>query len=309
MACSTPDVPLQSRVVDDKSPICIPFIFTRLAAHRKAQAQLTDGAKPTPFIIGLNGVQGVGKTTLVRALAETLQGREGLPTLVVSIDDFYLPHADQLALAAAHPDNALVQYRGEPGTHDIPLATKFLSALCKGEPAWVPQYDKAAFSGLGDRLPESQWPAVNQPDQKPIEVVILEGWCVGFRALPDSEVEARWRGPARTLHKHTVEHLLFINDQLRQYDALTDLLNAFIHIDAEDTEYVYDWRIQQETQLRHDRGDGMTNEQVVKFVDAYYPAYELYSDGVRSGIFPDRPGCQLRLIVGKDRSVQDKIVI
>lgn len=106
---STPDVPLQSRVLDDKSPICIPFILSQLEAHKKQSLE------PRPFIIGLNGVQGVGKTTLVRALAETLQGREGLPTLVVSIDDFYLTHAEQLALAAAHPDNGLVQYRGEPG--------------------------------------------------------------------------------------------------------------------------------------------------------------------------------------------------
>jgi len=111
MACSTPDVPLQSRVVDDKSPICIPFILSQLEVHKNAHQ---NGSR-RPFIIGLNGVQGVGKTTLVRALAETLQGREGLPTLVVSVDDFYLTHADQLALAAAHPDNALVQYRGEPG--------------------------------------------------------------------------------------------------------------------------------------------------------------------------------------------------
>ena len=160
-------------------------------------------------------------------------------------------------------------------------------------------------------MPESQWPAVNQPGQRPVQVVILEGWCVGFRALPDAEVEARWRAPgARTLHLHTLEHLLFVNDRLRAYDALTDLLDAFIHVDAEDTEYVYGWRRQQESQLRHERGAGMTDEQVVKFVDAYYPAYELYSDGVRRGIFlPDRPGCQLRLIVGKDRSVQDKIVL
>ena len=107
---STPDVALPTRVVDDKSPICIPFILSQLEAHKKK-----DPHARRPFIIGLNGVQGVGKTTLVRALAETLQEREGLPTLVLSIDDFYLTHADQLALAAAHPDNALVQHRGEPG--------------------------------------------------------------------------------------------------------------------------------------------------------------------------------------------------
>ena len=59
----------------------------------------------------------------------------------------------------------------------------------------------------------------------------------------------------------------------------------------------------------------MTDEQVVKFVDGYYPAYELYSDGVREGVFKGmgrgkgKEGCQLRLVVGRDRSVQFKEVI
>ncbi len=127
---STPDAPLQSRIVDDKSPICIPFILERLAAHQREQqaavaAAAAAGGGQRPFMIGLNGVQGVGKTTLVRALAETLEEREGLPTLVVSVDDFYLAHADQVALAEAHPDNALVQYRGEPGNYSLSLSLSF----------------------------------------------------------------------------------------------------------------------------------------------------------------------------------------
>jgi D-glycerate 3-kinase len=179
----------------------------------------------------------------------------------------------------------------------------------------VPQYDKSAFSGLGDRVPESQWAPVNSvlsdPQQRRVQVVLVEGWCVGFRPLPAAEVEARWRsGSTRTLHSHKVEHLLFINEQLRAYDAaLTDRLDAFVHIDAADTAWVYGWRLQQEAGLRRETGSGMTDEQVVKFVDAYYPAYELFSDGVRRGIFPDRPGRQLQLVVGKDRSVQETIVI
>ncbi|KAK3358604.1 P-loop containing nucleoside triphosphate hydrolase protein [Lasiosphaeria ovina] len=306
---ATPDEPLLSRVVDDKSPICIPFILSRLETYKQHHHY----QPRRPFIIGLNGVQGVGKTTLVRALAETLRDREGLSTLVVSIDDFYLSHADQLALAAAHPDNALVQYRGEPGTHDMALAKSFFSALCRGEPAKVPRYDKAAFSGLGDRLPETEWTVVNTEDsaQPPVQVIIFEGWCVGFRALDDAAVEAKWKsGDTRTLHSHTLEHLLLVNSALRDYDAITDLLDVFIHVDAEDTQYVYDWRLEQEAQLRRERGTGMPDEQVVKFVDAYYPAYELFSDGVRRGIFyPDRPGCQLRLVVGRDRTVKESIVI
>jgi D-glycerate 3-kinase len=93
--------------VDDKTPLCIPFIRERLQLH---QAR----SDSRPFIVGLNGIQGAGKTTLVRALCEALEN-SGIPTLVCSIDDFYLTHEDQVALAQAHPDNALLQHRGEPG--------------------------------------------------------------------------------------------------------------------------------------------------------------------------------------------------
>ncbi|KAB5577862.1 D-glycerate 3-kinase [Coniochaeta sp. 2T2.1] len=294
----------QSRVIDDKSPLCIPFILSLLSAHQSSPASTN-----RPFIIGLNGVQGVGKTTLVKALAETLRDREGLRTQVVSIDDFYLTHADQLALAGAHPDNALVQVRGEPGTHDLELMKGFFDALLEGKPCRVPSYDKSAFDGLGDRTPESSWTPLNGPGQTPVKVVIFEGWCVGFRALDEGEVERKWRAESRTLHKHKLEHLLFVNEMLRGYDAVTDLFDAFIHIDAEDTEYVYEWRLQQERQLRAERGVGMTDEQVGRFVDAYYPAYELFSESVKRGIFPDRPGRQLRLVVGKDRGVKEHSVI
>ncbi|KAI1763658.1 P-loop containing nucleoside triphosphate hydrolase protein [Hypoxylon sp. FL1150] len=289
-------------IIDDKSPICIPFILERYKDYSASNPA-------RPFVIGLNGVQGAGKTTLVQALSLKLRDDEGLQTLVCSIDDFYLRHKDQRTLAESHPDNLLVQVRGEPGTHDMNLARDFFTALCEGQPVKVPQYDKSAFSGQGDRVPESQWETVNGPGQPKVQVVIFEGWCVGFRSLSPTDVSLKWNGPSRTLRHHTVEHLNFINDRLRDYDVITDTFDAFIHIDAQDAEWVYDWRLEQEAMLRRQRGTGMTNEQVVKFVDAYYPAYELFSDKMRNGLFTDKPKCQLRLIVGKDRKVKQTIVI
>ena len=73
-------------------------------------------------------MQGAGKTTLVSKLQEALQ-RKGLETLVCSIDDLYLTHDDQLALAKDHVDNALVQHRGEPGMYFLLLPAAVLYLL------------------------------------------------------------------------------------------------------------------------------------------------------------------------------------
>ncbi|KYK59520.1 Uridine/cytidine kinase [Drechmeria coniospora] len=285
---------------DAKRPICIAFIRECLEAHRATGSN-------KPLVIGLNGVQGVGKTTLVTALEAALEA-DGVPTLTCSIDDFYLTHEEQAALARAHADNALLQHRGAPGTHDVPLAKSVFASLISRQPTALPQYDKALFAGQGDRRPESCWKHVNRPQQPPIEAVILEGWSVGFQSMTAQAVEARWKAPSRTLHRHKLEHLLFINDALEEYDGLTDLLDAFIHIDSDQVEYVYGWRQEQEDSLRADKGDpsaGMTPEQVVRFVDGYVPSYELYTDRLRRGIFSDRPGRQLRIVVNRDRSIRD----
>ncbi|KAL7789513.1 P-loop containing nucleoside triphosphate hydrolase protein [Trichoderma ceciliae] len=308
---------------DDKSPICIPFILKRLKAHQQAAAASPASSHtgpdqpPPPLIIGLNGLQGVGKSTLVVPLAAALE-REGIPTLVCSIDDFYLTHQDQVALARQNPDNALWQVRGEPGTHDIALLKSVLSSLLHHAPTTLPLYDKALFSGQGDRLPLSSWIPVNHvqsggnPPRPPLQVIILEGWCVGFRPISPEAVAAKRRAPNRTLHRHRLEHLLAVNEKLKEYDEVTDLFDAFLHIDSEKIEYVYDWRLEQEEHLRLTRGDpsvGMTKELVVKFVDAYYPAYELYLEGLRNGLLPDKPGSQLRMMVGRDRKVKQVVEI
>ena len=91
--------------------------------------------------------------------------------------------------------------------------------------------------------------------------------------------------------------------------------------DAEDPLYVYAWRLEQEASLRCAKGDGMTDEQVTEFVNGCkssyfstikaklmwsdYPSYELYTDRLRAGVFDDKAGRQLRLVIGKDRSIRE----
>jgi len=96
---------------------------------------------------------------------------------------------------------------------------------------------------------------------------------------------------------------------------------------------VYEWRLEQEAALRASKGVGMTDQQVVNFVNGCkqsipasplkpacknlhtnrtrtdYPAYELFTDKLRSGIFECDKGRQLRLIVGKDRRVKHSQIL
>ncbi|KAL9088178.1 MAG: hypothetical protein Q9165_006305 [Trypethelium subeluteriae] len=217
-----------------------------------------------------------------------------------------------LSLSSLCSHNPLIQHRGEPGTHDLQIGTSVFSSLKDRKPTRIPAYDKSAFNGQGDRAPESTWETVNAPGTPSISVVIFEGWCVGFRALSPSALESKWSaavGEARStdyqgrLGKHELSHVGFVNERLRDYDGLTDMLDAFVHIDAEDTQFVYRWRLEQEARMREEKGSGMSDEGVVEFVNGYYPAYELYTDTLRKGIFQEQ-GRQLRLVVGQDRKVK-----
>lgn len=134
-------------------------------------------------------------------------------------------------LANSHPDNPLVQHRGQPSTHDLPLLTSTLEALKKKEPTKLPGYDKSAFSGAGDRVDGSTWEEVNKHGEPTIEVIILEGWCVGFRPLSDEELERKWTEAKRReeegkgsgqLGKLNLEDVKFVNEALKRYDRVTE---------------------------------------------------------------------------------------
>jgi len=138
----------------------------------RAQLRRTEAR---PVVVGVQGVQGCGKTTLCAAVA-----RRQPSWLALSLDDFYLdaiPH---------HPDPRLCG-RGNPGTHDLALLLDCLDRLASHDlPIDLPVYDKALRDGHGGRSANTR-----RVDRRP-EVVLLEGWCLGFRALgrADDAVDA-----------------------------------------------------------------------------------------------------------------------
>lgn len=122
------------------------------------------------------------------------------------------------------------------------LGVELFETLAQRKPnVKIPSYDKSAFSGAGDRRPEDEWETVNADGQPPVEVVIFEGWCVGFRALSDAEAERKWDaaksdyqstgdGYQGQLGKLQSQDVLFVNNKLKEYDALTDRFGAFIQM-------------------------------------------------------------------------------
>ncbi|KAI9277233.1 P-loop containing nucleoside triphosphate hydrolase protein [Phascolomyces articulosus] len=248
--------------------------------HREAYIQ--DRAKRQlpnrPFIVGVSGCQGSGKTTLCDTLAHLLSDSEkhNLSVVSFSLDDFYLSRNDQAKLAAANPDNKLLQVRGQPGSHDLQLARTTLNHLLDPEATSVaiPSYDKSCFGGLGDRRDTSEWKTVYAP----YDIILFEGWSQGFKPLPPTELKRMYREATGRMALQPLKSLEQLNRNLSRYeDDLYSFFDIFIHLSPADPEQVYNWRLQQEHHMKSTRGvDGMTDEAVRAFVDTYMPAYELY---------------------------------
>jgi D-glycerate 3-kinase len=264
-----------------------------------------------PIILGITGLQGSGKSTWASKIVELLTTEHQLHTITVSLDDFYKTHDGLIEQRDQDPKNGLYRVRGQPGTHDEQLAAKFFGGLeaYRGDGGLkIPSFDKSQFNGEGDRAPVAEWHSVpHKPD-----VVVFEGWCVGFQPLPASTVEEKHslalagKLPINTPAKHQLSHLLEVNDNLKRYcDAFMgpEHFGFFIHIDTSDLHNVYTWRLEQEHKMIAAKGSGMTDEQVKAFIDGYMPSYEIYLDTLRQGLFKDE-GRMVRVVLDKQRSVE-----
>jgi D-glycerate 3-kinase len=231
--------------------------------------------------------------------------------MTISLDDLYKKHEDLIAQRDKDPKNKLYRTRGQPGTHEELLAATFFEELrnYRGESELrIPSFDKSKFDGEGDRAPVPAWPTISR---KP-DVVVFEGWCVGFQPLSASTVEEKHQLavagelPINTPAKHQLKHLLEINNNLKRYcDTFMgpNAFDFFIHLDTSDLRNVYTWRLEQEHKMIEAKGSGMSDEQVRAFIDGYMPSYELYLDKLREGLFQER-GRMVRVELNKLRRIE-----
>ena len=219
-----------------------------------------------PLLLGINGAQGTGKSTLADFLESAVAELFGWRTAVLSIDDFYLTRAELEALG--HEVHPLFATRGVPGTHDtVMLATVIdrLRRLPAGVAVELPRFDKS----IDDRAPQAAWPSVAGP----LDLVILEGWCVGSTAQP----AAALREPVNELERDEDPEGVwrtYVNDQLsNHYEPVFTTLDALVFLAAPSFDAVFRWRFEQEQKLAASSDAGassvMNREQVARFIRYY----------------------------------------
>lgn len=221
-----------------------------------------------PLFVGINGPQGAGKTVLCSKLVDLL-AKKGIRALAISCDDFYYSCDEQCKLAAANAGNPLLEYRGLPGTHSIQLGADTLQSLADGIETRIPRYDKSLNMGQGDRL--------GYVTHLSVDIVLFEGWFLGFQQLPEDEIAAAMvDGKSRYLSQFKLDHLLQVNRFLSDYQKWTQLMDCFIQISAQDLSFIAKWRLEQENTAKVLGRDGLSNDQVLQFVARFMPMYELY---------------------------------
>jgi D-glycerate 3-kinase len=213
----------------------------------------------TPLIVGINGAQGAGKSTLCKFL-EVLLVEHNQIGVTLSLDDLYLPKAERQALARdVHP---LLATRGVPGTHSPPLGQAVIDAIRAGKGFEMPRFDKS----VDDRRPAGEL------IEGRVDVLLFEGWCLGAvpqepsaLATPVNSLEAEedadgiWRK--------------FVNQALRgDYAALFGQLDMLIMLKVPDFAAVRRNRALQEDKLRarNPGAPGLMDAAALKhFLDQY----------------------------------------
>lgn len=217
----------------------------------------------TPLFVGINGCQGSGKTTLADFLVTWFSNNTSLNTIALSIDDFYLGKVSRKQLAEdVHP---LFVTRGVPGTHDTKLMDTTITKLLAGEVGVVlPRFNKHQ----DDCVAKQDWIATTAP----IDIVILEGWCVGSEPQPLFSLSEPLNELEQLNDKEGVWRRCINSCLANEYKSIFNKIDYKVMLKAPSFSDVFTWRKEQEQKLIAKNGVGagtMTDEQLVYFISHF----------------------------------------
>jgi len=226
-------------------------------------------------VVGIQGGQGTGKTTLAEFLVAALE-KLGFNAVQFSIDDFYTSYKARITLAKKYPENPFYQIsRGMPGTHRVDHLYQVFKKLKQGKPAIIPIFNKWLQNAWGDISKKSK------NIEKKQDFVIFEGW---FNALPycsKSKISKICEKNKIHLKKNDpkLKHISVVLQQLKKYTKIWSQVDTLIALKPKSKRMHAIWRYQKEAQMKKDKGSGMTQKQTIDYVDKYLPltyaCYEL----------------------------------
>ncbi len=257
-------------------------------AQRLDRLQRALGA---PFVQGIVGGQGTGKSTLTQILQMILR-QLGHQTVGLSIDDLYLTYEQRQALQRQDPR---LVWRGPPGTHDVDLGLQVLRAIKQSGAETqieLPRFDKSLYGGQGDRTSAIRVAAPT--------IAFFEGWFVGARPvseaifdrtqtpLPDPIITAADRAFARDC-----------NQKLRLYLPLWDTLDSLIVLYPEDYRLSQQWRQAAEHDMKAQGKPGLSDAEIQEFVTYFWKALhpDLFILPLTLGTSPSRASAYSNLVI------------
>ena len=240
------------------------FSYLKLLLDMKSEVN-ADG----PLFIGISAPQGCGKTTMTDMIRAVF-AEEGKRAVALSLDDFYLTGQEQEQLGSSEKTNGkpneLLKLRGNAGTHDLNLLNNTMLELkAVKKNLRLPRYDKSLRSGKGDRAPVEEWDLVNDEQGGDVDIVLFEGWMLGFDPLPD--FSAAKNGDMDAVNRYL---------QDPGYATLNSIFDAWMVIALKDINYVFDWRLNAEKRMINSGKPGMSDDDVRDFVNRFMPAYKAY---------------------------------
>ena len=190
-----------------------------------------------PFIVGLGGGQGIGKTTITSIISIVLKKYFKLKVFKIS-------------------------------THDVSSMFSFFKrAKSKNFRALkLPKFNKA----IDDRYNKKLWHSIKK---KP-DIIIFEGWCVGARAEKNNSLKKAINSLERNSDKKLIWRK-FVNQQLKlKYKKLYTELDCMLFLKANNFRLLQQWRLKQEKKLwlknKRSRNNKIMNKKdVIKFMQTY----------------------------------------
>lgn len=219
-----------------------------------------------PNFIGIQGSQGSGKSTCAEFMRILMTHQFDKKIVVMSIDDFYLTKAERVEMSKTqHP---LFITRGVPGTHNIAMIESIFSSARAGQDFEVPVFDKS----IDDRAPQSCWQRITEK----IDVIVLEGWCVGITP----ELDVKLTKPVNDLEEFEDSDAVWrskVNNSLKgSYAELYAQLDKLIALQAPSFDCVFEWRLLQEEKMiarikarGGDASAAQSPEQISRFIEHY----------------------------------------